>query len=102
MMATDFIGVGRRYATTAERLSAVCGLSTREVTKQIEKARKAGVPVCASCAADGLGYFIADDPSDLALYLRSLDRRLSSMRLTRQRLQNTLDEMTGQASLWEV
>jgi uncharacterized membrane protein len=100
MRVIDCVGVGRAQATTAERLAEMCGLTAREVSRQVERARKDGIPVCASTVAGALGYYLAGSADELARYLESLDRRLKSMRTTRQRLQSTLDRMEGQEALW--
>lgn len=96
----DRLQAGRAYAITGEALAEALGCNHRGVSLAVEKARKAGDPVCASCDSARPGYYLAESPGELSSYLASLDRRLRETRRTREALQRTLDSMTGQVSLW--
>lgn len=100
MRICDILPVGKARAVTGESLAEMLGCSPRDISQAVEKARKAGAPVCASCDSARPGYFLAEFPDELALYLSSLDRRLRQIRKTREALQRTLDTMSGQGSLW--
>lgn len=90
---------GASNARTGRELVALLGLrDLRELTKIINYARRAGVPVCASCAGER-GYYLADDPAELEKYTRSLDRRLSEIRATRAACGDTLRRMCGQEEI---
>lgn len=95
----EALGRGRTSAITARLLSGRLGLSTRDVSRTVERLRASGFPVCASCDSEAPGYFIADGPEDLEQYLRSLDRRLLAVRRTRAALADTLSQMTGQQTM---
>ena len=71
----------------------------RELTQLVERERKCGVPICASTDTAAPGYYLADSPAELEKYLRSLDRRLCHIRLTRECLTDTLAAMSGQTTL---
>lgn len=91
-----FLCYGESNAIPGRDLVKLLGLhDLRELTQMIERARRAGVPVCASCAGER-GYYLADDPAELEKYTRSLDRRLSEIRATRAAVGDTLRRMNGQ------
>lgn len=99
MQVSKYLGVGKENAITGEVLSQLLGRSARDVSQQVERERKVGIPVCASCNALHPGYYLPSGPEELAGYLASLDRRLLEMRKTRLALQATLDEMVGQIGM---
>lgn len=67
----DLLGVGEDAARHAADLSAVSGLSAREIRLLTESARRAGVPVCAGQA----GYWLAGTESEKSECARSLRLR---------------------------
>lgn len=91
---------GAANAISGRSLAAMLQLrDAREVSKLVERERRAGIPICASVAGDDRGYFLADGPAELERYIKSLDRRLKNVRETREAVQDTLDRMTGQEVL---
>lgn len=52
--------------------------------------------ICAAVAGNDRGYFIAKDAGELAIYVRSLDRRIKNIRKTLRALDATLADMCGQ------
>lgn len=100
MCLLDLLPVGRERAITADELRRLTGArSTRAVTIEIEKLRKSGVPICASCDAARPGFYRPENAEELASYLRSLDRRIRNVMSTRRRLGDALNAMTGQLTL---
>ena len=90
---------GATNAIPGRELVALLGLDDlRELTKEISRARRAGVPICASCSGER-GYYLAGDPAELEHYVRSLDRRLAQVRATRAAVGDTLRRMCGQAEI---
>lgn len=95
------LGHGKENAVPGHELAALLGLSDlRELTRIVERERAAGIPVCATCDSQQPGYYIACTQTELAAYIKSLDRRLHNVRRTRDRLADTLEEMTGQRRLF--
>ena len=83
-------------AIYGQTLAAAMGFkSVRELSKQVERERRAGQPICASVSGEHRGYFMGD-PNELWLYLRSLDRRLREVRRTRDAVGETLLRLSGQ------
>ena len=48
-MIADYLLTGKENARTGSDLAKLCGCDPREITAQIEKERRAGKPICASC-----------------------------------------------------
>ena len=95
----DFLPHGAANAVDGRSLATAMRFkSVRELSKRIERERRAGQPICASVSGERRGYFMGD-PNELWLYLRSLDRRLREVRRTRDACEDTLRRMTGQEVL---
>lgn len=95
----DALPTGAENAIDGQTLAAILGFKTvRELSKQIERERRAGQPICASVSGEHRWYFMGD-PNELRLYLRSLDRRLREVRRTRDACEDTLRRMIGQEVL---
>ncbi len=91
---------GEANAVPARELAALLGVKdTREVSKLVEHERRAGAPICAAVSGEDRGYYLASTTAELERYLRSLDRRLKNIRLTREAVQATLDRISGQEVL---
>ena len=95
----DFLPHGAANAVDGRSLAtAMCFKSVRELSKRIERERRAGQPICAAVSGEHRGYFIGD-AEELRLYLHSLDRRLREVRRTRDALVETLRRESGQMVL---
>lgn len=96
---SDVLPTDAENAIDGQTLAAVLGFKTvRELSKQIERERRAGQPICASVSGEHRGYFLGDS-NELWLYLRSLDRRLREVRRTRDACEDTLQRLVGQEVL---
>lgn len=92
----DILPHGAANAIDGQTLATAMGFkSVRELSKRIERERRAGQPICAAVSGEHKGYFLGD-PDELRLYLHSLDRRLREVRRTRDACSETLHRMSGQ------
>lgn len=92
----DILPHGAANAIDGQTLATAMGFkSVRELSKRIERERRAGQPICAAVSGEHKGYFLGD-PDELRLYLHSLDRRLREVRRTRDACSETLRRMSGQ------
>ena len=97
---SDVLLHGKDNAIPGRDLVSTLGLKDlRELTQLVERERKVGFPICATTDAKRPGYYITDDPAELAAYIKSLDRRIKNVGETRQRMEETLMSMTGQEML---
>lgn len=90
-MISELLTEGRQNARTGKQLADDIGCSMRDLTQQIEKERRLGVPICAS-TGENPGYFLPADNDELEEYCCSLSRREKELRKTRKAMQKMLDE----------
>lgn len=75
----DMLHRGSSNATSCRDLAALLGWTQRQVTRAIERERRAGTPIC----ANGNGYFLPETDAEMDGYLRSLGHRETEIRATR-------------------
>jgi predicted DNA-binding transcriptional regulator YafY len=90
-MIYELLHVGEGNATTAAELAGVCHCTTRDITRQIEKERRDGLPICATCSNGG--YYLPEDAEDLERYCDRLKHRSIEIFKTRQALVRTLERI---------
>jgi hypothetical protein len=95
----EILPVGQENAISCARLAEILDMDLREVTRQVERERKSGAPICATTTGENRGYYLADGPGELALYCKSLDRRLLSIKKTRSAIERTLVKMIDQTEV---
>lgn len=91
---------GVENAIEGAALAAALGFKDRRaLSKQIERERRSGHPICAAVAGNSRGYYLADDPDELQRYIKALDRRIREVQKTRDACGETLRRMSGQMVL---
>lgn len=98
-MIHEMLMTGRENAIPGRQLANALDMDIRAFTKQIERERQTGAPICAVTTGEALGYFLPADTSDLDQYCRSLDRRLKNLQKTRLAVGDTLEKMAEQEQL---
>ena len=83
----------------ADRLQA---RSIRDISKEIERERRAGIPICASTDSETPGFYLPADAAELAQYRRSLQRRISAVIRTLRAIEDAHDSITGQYRIAEA
>lgn len=97
---TAYLPIGASNAISGKELATTLGFKDRRaLSKQIERERRSGQPICAAVAGNSRGYYLASNPDELQRYIRALDRRLREVRRTRDACGDTLRQMTGQEVL---
>ena len=92
---------GKENAIPGRELANLLGISDlRNLTAQIERERRAKLPICAAQGSDGAGYYKAATPEELEEYIRTLGSRAYNLRRTIERLEDTLADWQGQGSVW--
>lgn len=74
----EFLGHGQSEAITRNELVSLTGSKPREVTRQIERERRQGVPIL----SNGNGYFLPADTDEVKACVQSLRNRAKEIRLT--------------------
>ena len=91
---------GAENAIEGTALATTLGFKDRRaLSKQIERERRSGQPICAAVAGNNRGYYLASNPDELQQYIRALDRLLREIRRTRDACGDTLRQMAGQEVL---
>lgn len=96
MTIEKIIPRGEENALTGFELAQISGFTLRQVTRQIEMARKNGVPIAANSSG---GYFVATTGAEMRNYLRLLNHRVRSYHATLSAIKETIERMEGQLAL---
>ncbi len=87
---------GKGNALPGREIARLLGFrSAREVSAAVERERRLGLPICASCDAAAPGYYMASGPDELSEYLGSLRRRLRAVGRTATALEESLAAWEG-------
>ena len=91
---------GRGNALTGREIKRLLDLKDgRAVSALVERERRGGVPICATCDSKRPGYYIPQTPDELDAYNRSLRRRVRNVTATLDAMEKALDDWTGQQRL---
>lgn len=95
-MVYEYLTTGAENARTSRYLCDLLGLNHRELTKQIERERRAGKPICA--AASGVaGYYLAADKDEMQRYCKILEHRENEIEKTRTACIKTIQTLPDTA-----
>lgn len=92
-MIVDYLFTGREHARTGKELASILHCSTRDISESVERERRQGQPICASCDPEQPGYYLAANAEDLEQYCRSLHRRAGEIHKTRRALLKVIDKL---------
>ena len=79
--------------TTARELAKLTGIDRRKVSIMIERERRAGRPICASCDSKNPGYYIPENREEMARYCASLKHREREIARTRAACARTIADL---------
>lgn len=81
-MIAEVLHEGKGNATTARELAALFRCEMRDITKQVQRERRAGAPILASVGTGAKGYFLPENEDEREQYRKSLQHRLDEMSAT--------------------
>lgn len=88
---------GKENALPGREIRRILGLKDqRDVTSLIERERRGGVPICASCDGKNPGYYLPASSVELQDYTRSLQGRIREVSATLNAMEVALYNWTGQ------
>ena len=88
---------GKENALPGREIRRILGLKDqRDVTALVERERRGGIPICATCDSRNPGYYLPASPGELQDYTRSLQGRIREVSATLDAMETTLDNWTGQ------
>lgn len=79
MVISDLLGHGQENAVPLQHLMTVTGLDSRTIRQQIERERRAGVPICAD---NMTGYFLPTNELERDRCVQSMRHRAEEIRVT--------------------
>ena len=91
-MVSILLFKGKENAQTAKTLSKQLNMTQRELTQEIERERRAGSPICASCGQNP-GYYLAANRKEMTDYCDSLKSRGIEIFKTRKACQQTIENL---------
>lgn len=95
MKVQKVLRYGKENAITSKELAQLLGFQTvRDLQKQIERERSAGAVILSD--SHGAGYYLSNDPVELARFTRTLNARAKNTIKAAQSAQMALDAATGQ------
>lgn len=95
-MIADYLMTGAENARTARELATLLHCDIRDITKHIERERRAGAPIVSSCNKENPGYYLAETADELQIYCRRLHQRAGEIYKTRRALLDTAAAMATQ------
>lgn len=92
-MIYEMLSTGAENARTARDLAQMAGLNRRAISLLVERERRAGKPICATCDGTAPGYFIAADREEMQAYCDSLYHREREIAKTRKACAMTIKSL---------
>lgn len=95
-MIADFLFKGKEHARTGQELAAALGCSVRDISAKVEKERRQGQPIIASCDPEQPGYFLAETAEELQQYCNRLHHRAGEIHKTRRALLEAANDLPAE------
>lgn len=92
-MIIEYLLIGKEHARTAKDLAAALKCDVRDITAGIEKERRQGKPIIASCDPLNPGYYLAGTQEELQQYCNRLHHRAGEIHKTRSALLKTANTL---------
>lgn len=90
---SDFLQAGEENAQSAKELCELLSIDKRTLTAAIERERRQGSPICASCSSDTPGYYLASSKTEMKEYCERLNHRAKEIHQTKEACLKTLDKL---------
>ena len=88
-MIAELLQIGRENAQSGREIANMLECSIRDISEQVERERRQGVPICAA-TGDKPGYYLASSNEELEQYCDKLRKRAIEIFKTRQALVDSL------------
>ncbi len=92
-MIAELLLTGEENPTTAKDLCKMTGFKHRDLTQLIEKERREGQPICASCDSTKPGYYLAKDRQEMKAYCGRLSHRLGEIAATLRGCKRSMEQL---------
>ena len=95
-MVYELLSNGKENARSGKELCRALDITPRELTAHIERERRAGQPICASCDRQRPGYYLAGSKEEMQAYCGRLWHRAGEIFKTRRACLATLDNLPAE------
>jgi len=95
-MIYEMLETGEENARSAKELAQMLNTDRRSVSILVEKERRAGKPICATCDSKTPGYFIPATREDMERYCNRLRHRAGEIFKTRAACLDTMDSLPAE------
>ena len=92
-MIFELLSKGAANAHTAQELANLLHVDRRSISEFVEKERRAGKPICATCNSKNPGYFIAANRAEMERYCNRLLHRAGEIHKTRKACLQTMGNL---------
>ena len=92
-MIYEMLDTGEGNAKTARELAKLLQVDRRVISSLVERERRAGRPICATCDSKAPGYYIPATREDMERYCGQLQHRAGEIYKTRAACLGTLDSL---------
>lgn len=92
-MIYEMLDTGEGNAKTARELAKLLQVDRRVISSLVERERRAGRPICATCDNKAPGYYIPATREDMERYCGQLQHRAGEIYKTRAACLGTLDSL---------
>ena len=95
-MIFELLDTGEQNARTARELAKALNTDRRSISILVERERRAGKPICATCDSKTPGYYVPATREDMEHYCRRLQHRAGEIFKTRAACIETLDSLPAE------
>ena len=96
-MIYEMLLTGPDNAISATHLARVLNAHKRDISKTVERERREGRPICATCNSENPGYYLPADPEEIEHYINRLRHREAEIATTREALTAIMEKMRAKA-----
>ncbi len=97
-MIAEILKKGEQNARTGREICSTLNMNPRQLTKQIERERRAGEPICARCKGRPHGYYLAADRQEMQTYINRLHHRAGEIYRTRRACKEAAKKLPERAA----
>lgn len=95
-MIYELLDTGEENARSSRFLANLLGIDRRAISSLVERERRAGKPICATCDNKAPGYFIPANRADMERYCGRLLHRAGEIFKTRAACLDLLDSLPAE------
>lgn len=95
-MIADHLLIGKENARTGKDLARALNCDIRDISAGVERERRQGQPIIASCDPELPGYYLAETAEELQEYCNRLNHRAGEIHKTRRALLEAAQDLPAE------